>query len=211
MNKIIFALIIASSIFPTVHAQKKVVVRKQISTIPNVKAAYLGSIKYPCFKLGLELPRYAKEKTITKKSGVKKIKLKERFITLNLGAYFHPTYHNNIMLGAEWQMRTTRKNGWFTEFAPGLGISRTILAGTTYKQNATGDFSKVSFAGNFYGMASVLGGFGYDFNIKKAKPYKVYCKGGLLIFAPYNSFLLPRPTIELGIITSLHTFKKSNK
>jgi hypothetical protein len=115
MNKIIFALIIASSIFHTATAQKKVVVRKKITTTPNIKAAYLGSIKYPGFKLGLELPRYAKEKTITIKSGFKNIKLKERFITLNLDA--------------EWQMRTTRKNGWFTEFAPGLGISRTILGG----------------------------------------------------------------------------------
>jgi hypothetical protein len=190
------------------NKSKKVITKKQISKSPNISGAYLGSIKYPGFKLGLELPQFAKEKTKTKISGNTKVNLKERFLAANLSMYHHPTYHTNYMLTAEWLLRNTRKNGWFTEFAPGLGISRTILAGTTYKQNANGDFDKVTLAGNTYGFVSILGGFGYDFNVKKQKPFKLYAKGGLLIFGPYNSFILPRPTVELGIITSISSLKK---
>lgn len=208
MNKLIIVsvLILLNTHFS--FAQKSVTVRKEMDKTPNVKAAYMGSIIYPGFKLGVEFPMFAKEKTRTKANGTTKIKLKERFIAANLSFYHHSTYHTNIMLSAEWQMRKTRQNGWFTEFAPGLGLSRTLLAGETYEQNETGSFDKANLAGHTYFMASVMGGFGYDFKVKKEKPMKVYFKGGLLILTPYNNFILPRPTAEIGVITSLSSFKK---
>jgi hypothetical protein len=150
--------------------KKKVTVKKPNSKTINVKGAYLGSIKYPGFKLGAEFPQFAKEKTITKKSGATKVKLKERFLTANLSMYHHPTFHTNFMLVGEYTWRQTRRNVWMTEFSPGLGISRTVLAGTTYKQDTDGSFSIVPLAGNTYAMASVLGGFGYDFSVKNIKP-----------------------------------------
>jgi hypothetical protein len=91
-----------------------------------------------------------------------------------------------------------------------LGISQTFLDGTTYKINETGSFDKVNLAGHTYFMASVMGDVGYDFKVKKDKPFKAYFKYGLLILAPFNSFILPRPTVELGVITSLSTFKKKD-
>lgn len=209
LKKLIFVVCIFISTY--LQGQTRQTKKVDIPKIPNLKAAYLGSISYPGFTIGVEFPMYAKEKTITRKSGLVKKKMKERFITANLGMYHHPTVHTNFMLSAEWQMRKTRRNGWFTEFSSGLGFSRTFLDGTTYKQNKSGGFDKVKLAGYNYFMASVKGGFGYDFNIKKEKPFKIYCKGGLVIFAPYNSFLLPRPTVELGVISSLSTFKKRVK
>jgi hypothetical protein len=190
-------------------AQKSETMRKKMDKTLNFKAAYMGSIIYPGFKLGVEFPMYAKEKTHTKANGVTKIKLKERFIAANVSLYHHSTYHTNLMLSAEWQMRKTRQNGWFTEFAPGLGVSRTFLAGTTYEQNETGGLEKVNSAGHTYFLASVMGGFGYDFKVKKEKPIKAYFKGGLLILTPYSNFILPRPTVEIGVITSLSAFKKN--
>jgi hypothetical protein len=191
------------------NAQNNVTEKVEIDKSLNVKAAYLGSIIYPGFKIGAEFPMFAKEKTITRRSGVIKRKLKERFIAANVSLYHHSTYHTNLMLSAEWQMRKTRQNGWFTEFAPGLGVSRTFLAGTTYEQNETGGLEKVNSAGHTYLMASILGGFGYDFKVKKEKPIKAYFKGGVLILTPYSNFILPRPTVEIGVITSLSTFKKN--
>jgi hypothetical protein len=210
MKKLVFAAVLMFINTQFSFAQKSVTIRKEMDKTLNVKAAYMGSITYPGFKLGVEFPMFAKEKTRTKANGVTKVKLKERFITANLSLYHHSTVHTNLMLNAEWQMRKTRQNGWFTEFAPGLGLSRTFLDGTTYKINETGSFDKVSLAGHTYFMASVMGGVGYDFNVKKEKPIKAYFKYGLLIFAPFNSFILPRPTVELGVITSLSTFKKKN-
>jgi hypothetical protein len=208
MKKLIIAGVLMLINIHVSYAQKSVTVRKEMDKTLNVKAAYLSSLIYPGFKLGVEFPMYAKEKTRTKANGDTKVRLKERFITANLGLYHHPTYHTNLMLSAEWQMRKIRQNGWFTEFAPGLGISRTFLGGTTYEQNETGNIEKVNLAGHTYFMASVMGGVGYDFKIKKEKPIKAYFKYGLLILTPYNNFILPRPMVELGVITSLSTFKK---
>jgi hypothetical protein len=208
MKKLVFAIVMMLINMDFSFAQKSVTVRKEMDKTPNVKASYLGSITYPGFKLGVEFPMYAKEKTRIKSNGVTKIKLKERFVTANLSLYHHPTVHTNIMLNAEWLMRKTRQNGWFSEFAPSLGLSRTFLDGTTYKQNDAGGFDKVNLAGHTYFMASIMGGVGYDFNVKQEKPIKAYFKYGLLIFAPFNSFILPRPTVEIGVITSLSTFKK---
>jgi hypothetical protein len=61
--------------------------------------------------LGIEIPRYAKEKKITKKSGATKVKLKERFLTANLSTYRHKTYHTNLMILGEWNWRLTAKSG----------------------------------------------------------------------------------------------------
>jgi hypothetical protein len=209
MHRHIYSLIIAIILNIGLSAQKsRVTLPKEIIKTPNIKAAYLGSIIYPGFKIGAEFPMYAKETTITKKSGSIKVKLKERFITGNLGFYYHKTFHANWMLSAEWQMRKTRQNGWFTEWATGLGYSRTILDGTTYKVSDAGEVTKVRFAGNHYFLMSIHGGLGYDFMVKKQKPLKLYFKGGLFVLAPYNSFIYPRPTAELGMITSVSNFIK---
>jgi hypothetical protein len=209
LKKLIYLVFILLSTH--LHGQTRQTKKVEIPKTLNLKAAYLGSVTHTGFTIGVEFPMYAKEKTITHKSGSVKKKMKERFITANLGMYHHTTFHTNFMLSAEWQMRKTRQSGWFTEFSPGLGFSRTFLDGTTYKQNKSGGFDKVKMAGYNYFMTSIKGGFGYDFNIKKEKPFKTYFKGGLLIFAPYNSFLLPRPTVEFGVIYNLSALKKKGK
>jgi hypothetical protein len=208
MKKLVFVVLLMLINWQLSLAQKSVTVRKDIDKSLNLKAAYMSNLIYPGFKLGVEFPIYAKEKTRTKGNGATKVKLKERFIATNLSFYHHPTFHTNFVLSAEWQKRKTRQNGWFTEFAPGLGLSRTFLAGETYKQNESGGFEKVNLAGHTYFMASVMGGVGYDFKVKKEKPVKAYLKYGLLILTPYNDFILPRPTVELGVIKALSTFKK---
>jgi hypothetical protein len=210
MKKLVFAAVLMFINTQFSFAQKSVTVRKEMDKTLNVKAAYMGSLIYPGFKLGVEFPMFAKEKTRTKANGVAKLKLKERFITANLSLYHQSTVHTNVMLNAEWQKRKTRQSGWFTEFATGLGLSRTFLAGTTYKQSGTGSIDKVNLAGHTYFMTSVMGGVGYDFKVKKERPIKAYSKYGLLILAPFNNLILPRPTVELGVITSLATFKKKN-
>jgi hypothetical protein len=208
MKKIIIFLITWLLHFSIVFAQKTEIITKESDTPPNMKFAYLGSIKYPGVKLGIEFPKSVKEKISTKRNGNTKSILKERFFTTNLSLYHHSTVHTNLMFLSEWQKRKTRKSGWFTEFAPGLGLSRTFLAGETYKQANNGEFEKVKLAGNSYFMLSLMGGVGYDFKVKKEKPIKLYFKSGMLFFGPYNSFILPRPTAEIGIITSLSKLKK---
>jgi hypothetical protein len=97
----------------------------------------------------------------------------------------------------------------FFEFAPGLGYSRTFLAGTTYVVSDNGEVSKKTLAGYNYAMFSISHGFGYDFSKKKAIPFKAYVKPSLFLLAPYNSFIYMRPTVEIGIIYSPSNFFKA--
>jgi hypothetical protein len=173
----------------------------------NIKVAYLGSIIYPGFKVGLERP-YRIKQIIKKKSWGTKTIIRERAFALNLGFYHHQTFHDNLYLLGEWQFRRQQPKGMFYEFAPGLGYSRTFLGGTTYKVDDNGVLSKQNLAGYNYLIASIAGGLGYDFSAKKIAPIKVYVKTSLLVMAPYNSFIYPRPTIELGLIYKLKSFLK---
>jgi hypothetical protein len=168
----------------------------------GLKASYLGSILYPGFKIGIEKPLKVIQVEKEKKWGIKTIS-KERYFTLNLGFYRHKTFHNNLYLLAEWQMRRQKANGWFFEFAPGLGYSRTFLGGTTYNVADNGEVSKVSAAGYNYAMLSIAGGFGYDFSKKTGSDVKAFFKPSIIVMAPYNSFIYLRPTVELGVVFSL--------
>jgi hypothetical protein len=190
---------------------KNAIVFKKVDSLPNIKLAYLGSITYPGFKLGLEFPIYAKEKTKLKANGRTKVILKERTIVGNIIMYHHPKFHTNWMLLAEWQMRRVKQNGWFSEFSPGIGYSRTILAGTTYTFDNEGKVKQLKAAGNNYFMMSLSGGFGHNFKLKNGLPFKIYSKAAIMIFAPYSSFVYPRPSLELGLITNLSVFRKKNR
>jgi hypothetical protein len=173
----------------------------------NVKFAYLGSIIYPGFKMGLERPYRIKQINKKKSWGTKTI-IRERAFALNLGFYHHQTFHDNLYLLGEWQFRRQQPKGMFYEFAPGLGYSRTFLGGTTYKVDDNGVVSKQNLAGYNYAVGSIAGGLGYDFSIKNIAPIKLYLKTSLLVMAPYNSFLYARPTVEIGANYKLKKFLK---
>jgi hypothetical protein len=173
----------------------------------SVKAAFMGSIIYPGFKLGIERPYKVIQKE--KKGGLKLIN-KERAFTLNLGFYHHETFHDNLFLLGEWQFRRQKSSGWFREFAPGVGVSKTFLGGTTYNVDEKNNVNINKSAGYTYAIFSVATGFGYDFSVKKEKPFKIYVKPSLLVMAPYNSFIYPRPTIELGVNYRLNSFLKAS-
>jgi hypothetical protein len=197
-----FAILILSTILQFANAQNTTKV-----DLPQVglKTSYLGSIIYPGFKIGIEKPYKVTVVEKQKKWGTKTI-LKERYWTLNLGYYHHPTFHDNLYLLAEWQMRRQKSNGWFFEFAPGLGYSRTFLGGTTYNVDDNGGVSKVSAAGYNYAMLSIAGGFGCDFSKKTGTDVKAFFKPSIIVMAPYNSFVYARPTVELGVVFSLEKF-----
>jgi hypothetical protein len=199
MKKLV-ALCIGLFCLHKVHAQNLV-------NLPpmGVKVSYMGSLLYPGFKIGIEQSYKIRQLNKKKSWGTKTI-FKERYWTLNLGYYHHTTFHDNLYLLAEWQLRRQKSNGLFFEFAPGLGYSRTFLNGTTYQVDDDGGVSKVSAAGYNYVMLSIAGGIGYDFSKKTDLDIKAFLKPSILVMAPYNSFLYVRPTVELGIIFSPSNF-----
>jgi hypothetical protein len=196
-----FASLILATLLQCTNAQNTQVDLPQA----GLKMSYLGSVTYPGFKIGIEKPYKVIVVEKQRSWGTKTI-LKERYWTLNLGYYHHPNFHDNLYLLAEWQMRRQKSNGWFFEFAPGLGYSRTFLSNTTYNVAENGTVSKVSAAGYNYAMFSIAGGFGYDFSKKMGTDLKAFFKPSILVMTPYNSFVYARPTFELGVVFSLEKF-----
>jgi hypothetical protein len=174
----------------------------------SLKAAYLGSVVYPGFKIGIERPYKVIQVEKKRKNGTKII-LKERSLTANLGFYHHETFHDNFYLLIERQKRRQKMSGWFSEIAPGIGYSRTFLGGTTYKVDDAGVVTKKTAAGYNYAMVSVAFGGGYNFAMKRDLPIKAYYKVSLFTMFPYNSFVYLRPTLELGATYALGNFWKA--
>jgi hypothetical protein len=162
--------------------------------------SYSGSIIYPGAQFGFEFPVTSTEVIIQKKTGIQKEVAKDRYITTQMSWYHHPAFHNNIYLTAGWTMRRTRSTGFFTEFSPEIGISRTFLGGTTYLVDENEAVTIKKHAGYFYALVSVGGGIGYDFSKTKQKPFSVFSKLNLLAMFPYNSSIYLRPTLEIGLI-----------
>lgn len=166
----------------------------------GIRGSYVAAIAYPGFKLGVEKP-YKVKRTERSRGENIHYSFRERYIVLNLGMYHHKTFHTNYFLMAEWQMRIQRSGGFFIEFSPGLGASRTFLAGPAYKVDNAGNVTKVPYAGYYYAAATFGGGPGYNFYMKgKQRPFKLFFRSNILILYPYNKFIYPRHSVELGLI-----------
>lgn len=172
----------------------------------NLKFSYNSSLIYPGLSTGVEIPlkklnagliiKYRKNRSIAR----------ERLISGNINWYHHPYFHDNLYLTAEWVMRRVNSNGFVSEFACGPGLSRTFLGGTTYMVNEAGEVSVVKLAGYTYALFTIGGGFGYDFSVKKKKPFSAIARMNLISMFPYNSTLYARPVLELGVRFSPNLF-----
>jgi hypothetical protein len=199
--KKLFALLLWLICQHTTQAQEKLDYPKV-----GIKAAYMSSVVSPGFKVGVEF--LSKVITVEKQRswGTKTI-LKERYWTLNLGFYRQVDFHSNLYLLAERQFRRQYSKGFFMEFAPGIGFSRTFLDNATYTLADNGTVSKKSLAGYNYLMLSMAGSLGYDFSKTKDLPFKLYLKPSLFTILPFNSNKLIRPSYEIGMVFPLGSKK----
>ena len=162
-----------------------------------LKASYNSSLIYTGARLGLESPLSKALLTRRFNSGKEKCIVKEQFLTSNISFYHHPGFHDNLYFTLGWLKRRTKPKGFFNEFSPEIGYSRTFLGGTTYTVNNSGEISKKKLAGYSYALVSVGGGIGYDF---KTRPLLVFSRINLLCLFPYNSTIYFRPALETGLI-----------
>lgn len=172
--------------------------REKVSS--SLKGSFNGSLIYPGAGLGIEFPVYSIVRIKNLDQGNIKKVLKDRFISLNAAWYHHKDFHDNLYFTAEWIMRRTYKSGFFTEFNPGLGYSRTFLGGTTYKVSDNGTVSIVKSAGYSYAVAKAGGGLGFNFLESRGIPLSVYYDLGILTMFPYNSTIYFRPVMQMGVI-----------
>lgn len=171
----------------------------------RIRYAYMGSIIYPGFSLGVERP-YKVIQVNKIKSEQNKTFYKERYYSYSFEMYYHQNYHTNLFIQVEKVARRQYCNGFFLQNNFGIGLSRTFLDGVTYKVSDDGKVSKVTMAGNFYGLLSMGGSIGYNFDLKKNKQFSVFFKPNLILMMPYNRFILPRITVELGVSYYIKNF-----
>lgn len=162
----------------------------------NLKLAYNGSIIYPGFRAGIEYP--IKQISVTQQRGKRPERhfAKLRYLSGEIGFYHHQTFHDNIYLLLGWQMRKQHPRGFFTEFSPAIGYSRTFLGGETYLVDDAGNIKLVKFAGYNYAILAIGGGCGYQFEPRLS----AYFRPSLLTLFPSNNIIYIRPTLELGLI-----------
>jgi hypothetical protein len=165
----------------------------------NLKLSYNSSLIYPGISTGIEFPVHCEIVQVSQNHNITNYFKKERCISGNINWYHHPDFHDNVYITAEWVMRRTKYTGFISEFSAGPGFSRTFLGGTTYKVDENDNISKVTLAGYNYALIIVSGGIGYDFSVKKQKPFSTVVKMNLISLFPYNSTIYFRPVIELGV------------
>jgi hypothetical protein len=163
----------------------------------NLKIAFNGSILYPGLRCGLEFPiRQTDLKAILKNNAWKNVS-KKRCVTLELGYYHHPSFHDNVFLFLGWQTRKQRPKGFFTEFASALGYSRTFLGAETYLvDNNTGNIGRVHQAGYNYAVLALGGGLDYALRHKSA----LYLRTSLLTMFPSINIIYPPTTTNSTIV-----------
>lgn len=169
-------------------------------TSSSLKIAYNSSIVYPGIRLGIEtlLKRTLINKI--KKSGSKKVIFNDIFLNTTLSWYHHPTFHDNLYLTTGIVLRRTYNRGFFIDFSPEIGYSRTFVGGTTYQVDSNGDVSTKKMLGYNHALFSIGGGLGYDFSKTKLIPLSLYYKFNIIMMLPYNSTIYLRPAMELGFV-----------
>jgi len=172
-------------------------------------AGLIGSAIYPGFTFGIERPYKIQEIQKFKKNKTKTF-VKEKLFSFNYSMYHHPNYHTNNFLNASRISRKQKLSGWYFETSTGVGISRTFVDGATFTVSDNGDISKIPFSGNWYALASFGLSWGYNANLKLQKPYSIYFRHQWILLFPYNSFVMPRPVIELGFKYNLEKVWHSN-
>jgi len=177
---------------------------QDISPVANssIRVSYMGSVTYPGFKVGYEMPYKQTQVFKERRTGVKTI-TKERSLNVNFGMYHHPTFHDNYFLQAEWNFRRQKSKGMFYEFSPGMGASRTFLTSATFNVDDSGDVYKVPVAGNYFALLSISGSAGYNFSVNGNLPGKIFVKPGFIFLFPYSKLAYARPTVELGYAWNL--------
>ncbi len=169
-------------------------------------ASLIGAIKYPGLNMGADYLLLTKNIDKQKKRGRHKRITKNRFMTANLGFYYHGGYNTNTFLLLGYQLQRCNARGWQWQFEPRLGLSRTFINVPVYEVDDQGNVSTRRFAGDFYLAPALSGGVGKDFSVKHTgSPLAVFIKATLYTNYPYNNFIYGRVMFEAGLYYKLHT------
>ena len=171
-----------------------------IPPLTGLKFSFNESLIFPGLGAGIEFRISTAEIIKIRRSGKKKVFIRDRIISLNPAWYHHPGFHDNLYISVNRDARRIRPNGIFSEFSAGAGYSRTFLGGTTYKVSDQGEISVKKRAGYNYALVVFGEKTGYDFSKTGFLPFSGYISIDFLVMFPYNSAIYIRPVLCWGIL-----------
>ena len=177
MKKILFLVLFGLKFIPLTNGQIAVGKYKNDTVLTQksavlLKQNFLFSTNSKGWQMGIGKLLKQKEIHVLKKSGIEKVRTKSRALYGNIGYYYQPQFQHNWSLTAEYALGHAYQNGFYSEFSPFLGVSRTFLTGTTYTVGDNGTVTKDNLAGNWY----VTGGFSTGLGVNFEKPKFFVCK-----------------------------------
>lgn len=182
-------------------------------TTPTIaKLSTLVSTRSTGFQVSVEKYFFQKEINKMRKSGKMKTIHKDRFLSIDLGYYYQSGLHHNWFLTGSYNLKRTNKSGFYTEFSPFIGVSRTFISDETYKVNSTGGVELSRLAGDWFLTSGFGYGFGKTFDTQKKFILKdVYAKFFLQYMYPNFGFIGLKPSIQLGTSFNLDKVQQRSK
>jgi hypothetical protein len=164
------------------------------------------------FRVGVEHALFQKEIQKLGQSGKVKTIKKDRLLSLDLGYYYQAGLHHNWFLTAAYKLKRTGNSGFYTEFSPFLGISRTFLTEETYSVDGNGITTLNSLAGDWYLTSGFGVGVGQTFSERKNFVLKdIHLSLFLQVLYPnFGSFAL-KPSFQLGTSVRLDKIQRLSK
>ena len=183
------------------------------ATAPTIiKTSSLFSTRSIGFQASVEKYFIHKEINKLRKSGRIKTIKKDRFLSLDLGYYYQSGLHHNWFLTGTYSLRRTGKRGFYAEFSPFIGLSRTFIAEETYKVNSNGDVELSHLSGDWYLTSGFGYGMGKTFDTPKSFLLKdIYAKLFIQYMYPNFGFIGLKPSIQVGTSFSLDKLQQRSK
>ena len=156
------------------------------------------------------------EKHIVRKSGREKVVFKDRILSVGPGFYTQKYLHTNVFLTADYAFVRRSCSGFYRQFSPLVGVSRTFLNDVTYTVDASGTVGRDKTAGDWRVMAGFATGIGKQFDSHKPTLLRdVFLTLNVPLFYPNFRSAVLKPSLQLGASFTLnglhHTLDKTVK
>lgn len=163
----------------------------------GVAVGYYGeTITHYGLKVGVE--RSFHQWSHVKRSG--RIKTYDVIGGLALAAFRHPYNHYGLIAQTELGLRRTKSRGAVFEVGLSGGYLRTVLDGETYQVADNGSLARIRFAGRNALLVGLYTAWGKDFSRTTNLPLLCRIKPALLLQTPYNTGVLLRFALEIGVV-----------
>jgi hypothetical protein len=175
----------------------------------SISISYFGeTITHYGLSLGAQYPLHTWHRQKERRNGGLKTRDHAWVAGLHLAAYRHPRNHYGLILFPTLGYTRTKTKGAFFQTGISMGYMRVFLNGEAYRVNPEGELQRVRLASRGAFLPGVYIGWGKDLSKTMGIPLIWHVKPSLLLQVPYNTTVLPRLTLEAGIIYKLSKDKK---